>query len=281
MRPRTQRPKRRCPTPPPDSRGVEEREYPDKLDAALLRISGVCILATVMAILDVTVVSVAQRTFIDQFASSQAVVAWTMTGYTLALATVIPITGWAADRFGTKRLFMGSVLAFMLGSLLCAMAANIVQLIAFRVVQGVGGGMLLPLGFMILTREAGPGRLGRLMSMLGIPMLLAPIGGPILGGWLIDTSSWRWIFLINVPIGCSPSRWPHRLPGDHPAPSETFDVVGVLLLSPGLATFLFGVSSIPGRGTVADRHVCDTGDDRPGVDRRVRRARAGTTPITR
>lgn len=82
--------------------GADTREYPDKLDAELLRISGVCILATVMAILDVTVVSVAQRTFIDQFASSQAVVAWTMTGYTLALATVIPITGWAADRFGTN-----------------------------------------------------------------------------------------------------------------------------------------------------------------------------------
>lgn len=236
--------------------GADEREYPDKLDAALLRISGVCILATVMAILDVTVVSVAQRTFIDQFASSQAVVAWTMTGYTLALATVIPITGWAADRFGTKRLFMGSVLAFMLGSLLCAIAANILQLIIFRVVQGVGGGMLLPLGFMILTREAGPGRLGRLMSILSIPMLLAPIGGPILGGWLIDTSSWRWIFLINVPIGVLTVVLAAIVfPRDRPARSETFDAIGVLLLSPGLAMFLFAVSSIPGRGTVADRHV--------------------------
>lgn len=236
--------------------GADEREYPDKLDAALLRISAVCILATVMAILDVTVVSVAQRTFIDLFSSSQAVVAWTMTGYTLALATVIPITGWAADRFGTKRLFMGSVLAFMLGSLLCAIAANILQLIIFRVVQGIGGGMLLPLGFMILTREAGPGRLGRLMSILSIPMLLAPIGGPILGGWLIDTSSWRWIFLINVPIGLLTILLAAVVfPRDHPARAETFDAVGVLLLSPGLATFLFAVSSVPGRGTVADRHV--------------------------
>lgn len=246
--------------PPPQATAgqsdADEREYPDKLDAALLRISGVCILATVMAILDVTVVSVAQRTFIDQFASSQAVVAWTMTGYTLALATVIPITGWAADRFGTKRLFMGSVLAFMLGSLLCAIAANILQLIIFRVVQGVGGGMLLPLGFMILTREAGPGRLGRLMSILSIPMLLAPIGGPILGGWLIDTSSWRWIFLINLPIGVLTVVLAAIVfPRDRPARSETFDAVGVLLLSPGLAMFLFAVSSIPGRGTVADRHV--------------------------
>ncbi|OBI24133.1 DHA2 family efflux MFS transporter permease subunit [Mycobacterium sp. E2497] len=241
------------PAPQP---GAGERDYPDKLDAGLLRISAVCILATVMAIVDVTVVSVAQRTFIDQFTSSQAVVAWTMTGYTLALATVIPITGWAADRFGTKRLFIGSVLAFTLGSVLCAVAANILQLIVFRVAQGAGGGMLLPLSFMILTREAGPRRLGRLMSILSIPMLLAPIGGPILGGWLIDTSSWRWIFLINLPIGLLTMALAAIIfPRDHAARSETFDLVGVLLLSPGLATFLFAVSSIPRCGTVADRHV--------------------------
>jgi EmrB/QacA subfamily drug resistance transporter len=230
--------------------------YPDKLDTPLLKISGVCILATVMAILDITVVSVAQRTFIVQFGSTQAVVGWTMTAYTLALATVIPVTGWAADRFGTKRLFMGSVLAFTLGSLLCAFAANILQLIIFRVVQGIGGGMLFPLSFMILTREAGPGRLGRLMSILSIPMLLAPIGGPILGGWLIGTASWRWIFLINLPIGLATIVLAAIVFGrDHPARSETFDIIGALLLSPGLATFLFAVSSIPGRGTVADRHV--------------------------
>jgi EmrB/QacA subfamily drug resistance transporter len=243
-------------TTPTLQSGVGAQACPDKLDARLLRISGVCILATVMAILDVTVVSVAQRTFIDQFDSTQAVVGWTMTGYTLALATVIPVTGWAADRFGTKRLFMSSVLAFTLGSLLCAVAANIMQLIIFRVVQGIGGGSLLPLSFMILTREAGPRRLGRLMSILSIPMLLAPIGGPILGGWLIGTSSWRWIFLINLPFGLATIALAAIVfAKDRPARSETFDVVGGLLLSPGLATFLFAVSSIPGRGTVADRHV--------------------------
>src|SRR5271168_5627325 len=105
-----------------------------------------------MAALDTTVVSVAQRTFITEFHTTQAVVAWTMTGSTLAMATVIPVTGWAAERFGTRRLFMGSVLAFTLGSLLCAIASSILQLIIFRVLQGIGGGMLLPLGFMILTR---------------------------------------------------------------------------------------------------------------------------------
>jgi EmrB/QacA subfamily drug resistance transporter len=233
-----------------------ERVYPDKLDAGLLRISGVCLLATIMAILDITVVSVAQRTFIAEFSSTQAIVAWTMTGYTLALATVIPIAGWAADRFGTKRLFMGTVLAFTLGSMLCAVAPDILSLIMFRIVQGVGGGMLLPLGFMIMTREAGPARLGRLMSILSIPMLLAPIAGPIVGGWLIDTSSWRWIFLINLPIGLITIMLAAIVfPTDQPARSETFDAVGVLLLSPGLATFLFAVSSIPRCGTVADRRV--------------------------
>ena len=130
-------------------------EYPENLDAGLLKIAGVCVLAAVMASLDTTVVSVGQRTFITEFHTTQAVVAWTMTGNTLALATVIPLTGWAAERFGTRRLFMGSVLAFTLGSLLCAMAPNITLLIAFRVVQGFGGGMLMPLNFIILTRAAG------------------------------------------------------------------------------------------------------------------------------
>ncbi|OBI81546.1 DHA2 family efflux MFS transporter permease subunit [Mycobacterium asiaticum] len=231
-------------------------DYPDTLDAPTLRIAGVCILASVMMALDTTVVSVAQRTFIAQFSSTQAVVGWTMTGYTLALATVIPIAGWAADRYGTKRLWMGSVLAFMAGSLLCAVAPTILLLNVFRAVQGMCGGMLMPLGFMILTRVAGPKRLGRLMSVLGIPMLLGPIGGPIVGGWLISAYSWPWIFLINLPIGlCAFLLALVVFPKDEPAPSETFDVVGVLLLSPGLATFLFGVSSIPGRGTLTDRVV--------------------------
>jgi EmrB/QacA subfamily drug resistance transporter len=233
-----------------------ERSYPDHLDARLLRIAGVCVLAVTMASLDATVVAVAQRTFITEFESTQAVVAWTITGYTLALATVIPLAGWVGDRFGTKRPFMGSVLAFTVGSLLCAMAPNIVLLIVFRVVQGLGGGMLMPLAYTILTREAGPKRIGRLMAVLGIPMLLAPMAGPILGGWLIDTFSWQWIFRINLPIGATAFVLAAIVfPKDRATPSETFDFIGLLLLSPGLATFLYGISSIPGRGTVADRHI--------------------------
>ncbi|MBO4205279.1 DHA2 family efflux MFS transporter permease subunit [Micromonospora echinofusca] len=228
----------------------------DKLDATVLKVAGVVVLGAIMSILDVTVVSVAIPTFQSEFDASYARVAWTMTGYTLALATVIPISGWAADRFGTKRLYMAALALFTIGSGLCATADTIGQLIAWRVVQGLGGGMLMPLGMTIMTRAAGPHRIGRLMAVLGIPMLLGPIGGPILGGWLIDTASWQWIFLINLPIGAVALVYAQlALPKDNPEPSESFDFVGMLMLSPGLALFLYGVSSLPEAGTFADAEV--------------------------
>lgn len=244
------------PTSTTSGASAREDQHPDKLDAALFRIAGVCGLACIMAVLDSTVVSVAQRTFIAQFGSTQAIVSWTIAGYMLAFATVIPVTGWAADRFGTKRLFMGSVLIFMLGSLLCAVAPNILTLILFRVVQGVGGGMLLPLSFVILTHQAGPKRVGRLMAVGGIPILLGPIGGPILGGWLIGAYGWEWIFLINLPIGLTAFTLAAIMfPKDRSAPSEALDITGMLLLSPGVAIFLCGVCSVPGRHTIVDRYV--------------------------
>ncbi|GGO88290.1 multidrug resistance protein B [Nocardioides phosphati] len=210
-------------------------------------VAGVVVLGAIMSILDVTVVSVALQTFQKTFDATSAQVAWTMTGYTLALAAVIPLTGWAADRFGTKRLFMLAVLLFTLGSAACASAQNLEMLVVFRVLQGLGGGMLMPLGMTIMTHKAGPQNVGRVMAILGIPMMLGPIGGPILGGWLVDTASWHWIFLVNVPIGAITLLYAlFVLPKDDVEPSETFDFLGMLLLSPGLATLLYGVSSIPG-----------------------------------
>ncbi|HEY2271262.1 MAG TPA: DHA2 family efflux MFS transporter permease subunit [Jatrophihabitantaceae bacterium] len=228
----------------------------DKIDATVLKIASVVVLGAIMAILDITVVSVALPTFQNVFSTSYAVVAWTMTGYTLALATVIPLTGWAADRFGTKRLYMLALVLFVAGSVLCSLATSIGMLITFRVLQGLGGGMLMPLGMTIMTHAAGPQRVGRVMAILGVPMLLGPIGGPILGGWLIQAASWRWIFLINVPIGVVAFLAALLLlPSDDPSPSESFDFVGALLLSPGLALTLFGVSSIPAEGTVVAARV--------------------------
>lgn len=228
----------------------------DKLDAAVLKVAGVVVLGAIMSILDVTVVSVALPKFQSEFDASYARVAWTMTGYTLALATVIPLSGWAADRFGTKRLYMVALALFTIGSGLCATADSIGQLIGFRVLQGLGGGMLMPLGMTIMTRAAGPHRIGRLMAVLGIPMLLGPIGGPILGGWLIDTASWHWIFLINLPIGVIALIYAQfALPKDAPEPSQSFDFLGMLMLSPGLALFLYGVSSLPEAGSFSATKV--------------------------
>ena len=231
---------------------TEATEYPEKIDGAVLKVAGVVVIGAIMSILDITVVNVALPTFQRVFAEGggeldYSLVAWTVTGYTLALATVIPLTGWAADRFGTKRLYLTAIALFTLGSALCATAWDINSLIAFRVLQGLGGGMLMPLGMTIMTRAAGPHRMGRLMAILGIPMMLGPIGGPILGGWLIDSASWHWIFLINVPLGVGAIIYSIVvLPKDRPVPSESFDFFGMLLLSPGLALFLYGVSSLPG-----------------------------------
>jgi EmrB/QacA subfamily drug resistance transporter len=242
------------------STSISDQQSPaapdDKLDKGVLVVAGVVVLGAIMSILDITVVSVALRTFQQEFDATSAQVAWTMTGYTLALASVIPLTGWAADRFGTKRLYLLAVILFTAGSVLCASANTLEMLVAFRVVQGLGGGMLMPLGMTILTRAAGPARVGRVMAVLGIPMLLGPIFGPIVGGALIDSASWHWIFLINLPIGLAALIYAAIvLPKDNVEPSESFDWVGMLLLSPGLALFLYGVSTTPETGTLWDPEV--------------------------
>jgi EmrB/QacA subfamily drug resistance transporter len=235
-----------APTPGPPA-----IDYPDHIDGAVLKIAGVVVLGAIMSILDITVVNVALPTFQAEFGTrgheiAYSHVAWAVTAYTLALATVIPMTGWAADRFGTKRLYLTAIALFSLGSALCATAWDINVLIGFRVLQGLGGGMLMPLGMTIMTRAAGPHRMGRLMAILGVPMLLGPIMGPILGGWLIQVASWHWIFLINVPLGLIALVYASRvLAKDTPEPSESFDFLGMALMSPGLALFLFGVSSLP------------------------------------
>jgi EmrB/QacA subfamily drug resistance transporter len=225
--------------------------HDDKLDKGVLVVAGVVVLGAIMSILDITVVSVALQTFQDEFRATAAQVAWTMTGYTLALASVIPLTGWAADRFGTKRLYLLAVVLFTAGSVLCATASSLELLVTYRVIQGLGGGMLMPLGMTILTRAAGPERVGRVMAVLGIPMLLGPIFGPIIGGWLIGAASWHWIFLINLPIGIAALAYAALvLPRDHVEPSESFDWLGMVMLSPGLALFLYGVSTIPEAGGI-------------------------------
>src|ERR687894_280529 len=128
------------------------------LDKGVLSVAGVVVLGAVMSILDVTVVNVAINTLAAEFDTTLATIQWVATGYTLALATVIPLSGWAADRFGTKRLYMGSIALFMIGSALAGIAWSAESIILFRVLQGLGGGMIMSAGMTILTRTAGPDR---------------------------------------------------------------------------------------------------------------------------
>ncbi|MCO1659838.1 DHA2 family efflux MFS transporter permease subunit [Pseudonocardia sp. S2-4] len=204
-----------------------------------------------MAMLDITVVNVALDHLIDEFDTTLATMQWVATGYTLALATVIPLSGWAADRFGTKRVYLTAVFLFVVGSALAGIAWSAESLILFRVLQGLGGGMLTPLSMTILVGAAGPARIGRVMAVLGIAMQLGPIGGPVLGGWLVDDVSWRAIFFVNIPVGILTMVLGARiLPDDEPRPTEKLDVLGLLLLSPGLAALIYGLAQVPAHAGV-------------------------------
>ena len=212
----------------------------------MLAIGGVVVLGAIMTMLDITVVNVAFNQLIIEFDTTLDKMQWVATGYTLALATVIPLSGWAADRFGTKRIYLTAVVLFMAGSALAGTAWSAESLILFRVLQGLGGGMLVPLSMAILTNAAGPGRIGRVMAVLGIAMQLGPIIGPVLGGWLVDDVSWRSIFYLNVPIGILTLILGARiLSTAEPRPTAKLDVLGLLLLPPGLAALIYGLAQVP------------------------------------
>jgi EmrB/QacA subfamily drug resistance transporter len=227
---------------------------PEALDRETLVVAGVVLLGAVMSILDITVVNVAINRLAIDFDASLTTIQWVVTGYTLAIAAVIPMTGWAADRFGTKRLYMTSLVLFVGGSILCGLAWSAGSLIGFRVLQGLGGGMIMPAVMTIMTKKAGPQRMGRVMGVLGVPMLIAPIAGPILGGWLVDDVSWRWIFFINVPIGIVAFIAALIvLDSDEAQPTHRLDWLGMALLSPGLTLLIFGLAETSSHGAGAPR----------------------------
>ncbi|MFD0883905.1 MFS transporter [Streptosporangium algeriense] len=169
-------------------------------DLALPAVSITVVLGTIMAMLDATIVNVAIDVLGRDLRVPLGTVQWTVTGYTLALSMTIPVTGWAIGRFGAKTTWITSLVLFGAGSVLCGAAWSVGALIAFRVLQGIGGGLLMPIAQTLLTRAAGPERLGRVMAVISIPSMLAPVLGPLLGGVLVDHLSWRWMFYVNVPV---------------------------------------------------------------------------------
>jgi EmrB/QacA subfamily drug resistance transporter len=215
------------------------------MDPRVWRISSVVILGAIMSILDMTIVNVALATLGHDLDAGISQIQWVVTGYTLALASVIPVAGWAARRFSAKRVYIASLVLFTLGSAACGLAQTSTQLIAFRIVQGIGGGLILPIGQLMMAQAAGPKRMGRVMSLVAIPAMLAPIFGPALGGLIIQGASWRWIFEINVPIGIVAVIAALRvLPRAEPQPSERLDLLGLVMMSSGLLLLTYGVAEI-------------------------------------
>jgi EmrB/QacA subfamily drug resistance transporter len=228
----------------------------DRIDAWVWRVSAVVILGSIMSILDTTIVNVALDTLSHELHSTIDQIQWVATGYLLSLAAVIPVTGWAARRFGAKRVYLTSLVLFTLGSALCGLAANTTELIFFRVLQGIGGGMILPIGQLMMAEAAGPKRMGRVMSVVAVPAMLAPILGPTIGGLILDNASWRWIFYVNVPIGIIAVIAAMRiLPKVKRQATEALDYKGLALMATGLPLITYGLAEVGATGSFTSPKV--------------------------
>jgi len=214
------------------------------------KIVGVVILGMIMSILDTTIVNVALDTLAKDLHSTISDIQWVATGYLLSLAAVIPLTGWVARKFGAKNVYIWSIVLFTIGSALCGIADSSGSLIAFRVLQGIGGGMIMPIAQMIMAEVAGPRRMGKVMSVTVMPAMLAPILGPVVGGLILQNFHWSWIFFVNVPVGIvavilAVKMLPHSKLGD----AGKLDVTGLLLMVLGIPALVFGISEVGTTGT--------------------------------
>jgi EmrB/QacA subfamily drug resistance transporter len=195
--------------------------------------------------LNTTSINVALDKLMAHFGASLSTVQWIVTGYLLALALVLPSFRWTVERLGSRRLYVGCLLAFTATSSLCACAWSAESLIVFRVLQGAVGGLLTPLAQTLAAQLAGPKRMGRAISIMSMPVLVAPLLGPTLAGFIIQRLSWRWLFLFNAPLGVL-GAWlaQRRLPPGHSSKRTRLDFVGLFLLSPGIGLFTYAVSLV-------------------------------------
>ncbi len=217
----------------------------DRIEPYVWKIAGVVIVGMMMSILDTTIVNVALDTLSKDLHSTIAQIQWVATGYLLALAAVIPLTGWSARRFGAKRVYLASIFLFTVGSALCGLSESSTSLILFRVLQGVGGGMIMPISQMIMAEVAGPKRMGKVMSIVVMPAMLAPILGPVVGGLILENMHWSWIFFVNVPIGIVAGVLGYRmLPHSQLGEAGRLDVTGLLLLVTSMPLIVYGLSEI-------------------------------------
>jgi EmrB/QacA subfamily drug resistance transporter len=219
----------------------------ERLDPAVKRLAGVLLVGAIAALLDTTVVNVALDKIGAGLDTPLTQVQWILTGYLLTFGMAIPFSKWALARFGGRTTWLAALSLFLAGSIASGLAWNIGSLIAFRVVQGIGGGLLMPVLTTLLIQAAGGRSLGRLMATVTLPVVVVPILGPVAGGLIVSNLSWRWIFYVNVPV-CAIAlalAWrylPRRQPA--PGPRPWLDITGILLLSPSIALLLYGLAQI-------------------------------------
>ncbi|MFG2055615.1 DHA2 family efflux MFS transporter permease subunit [Micromonospora sp. NPDC048930] len=219
------------------------------MDRAAYRLGWYLTLGGLLAVIDATVTVVAVPRLAEELAAGLAAIGWVTSAYALALVAVMPTAAWVIGRFGARRAYLAALILFTAGSLLAGCAWDVGSLIAFRVVQGLGGGLLNPVGMAIGLAAVPPDRRGRMMSLAGLPVLVGPLIGPVLGGALLDHTTWRWIFWINLPVGMAAvllGRW--LLPATDARPGARLDLPGLLLLCPGLTLAVFGLSVTGERG---------------------------------
>src|SRR3954469_6306734 len=224
-----------------------------KLEPHVKRIAIAVVLGAIMSVLSTTIVNVALETLAIKLHAPLDSVQWVVTGYMLSLAAVIPVSGWAAARFGARRLYVISLVLFTAGSALCGFAWSLESLIAARVLQGLAGGLLVPIGQIALVKAAGPRNMARVISAIGVPIILAPVFGPTLGGLLVEHVGWQWIFFINVPVGLVAAVAALRLlPRDAgETDAGRLDAPGVALVATGLVAITYGLAESGAAGSLA------------------------------
>ena len=228
----------------------DSRKQKETLDPMMLKVSIILVFGSLAPLLDSTMVNVAIKTIAGEFNSTVSVIQWVITGYVLAMAIAVPVSGWAINRFGGKRLYEFSLILFFVGSVLSSLSWNIGTLIGFRLLQGIGAGLLMPTMTNMLVQISGGRNIGYMASIVSLPMLLAPILGPVLGGIIVNSLGWRWIFYVNIPvtiIALLLAFWgiPEGSPTEEKQP---LDIIGILLLSPAFALLIYGIAQIASHG---------------------------------
>jgi EmrB/QacA subfamily drug resistance transporter len=213
-------------------------------EKSVARLTAVVVtLAVVMDLLDTTVVTIAVPTLQEEFDAGPGPVQWVITAYLLAIAVSLPLSGWVSRRFGEARAFLVALGIFGTASALTAVAWSLPVLIAFRAIQGLGGGLILPIGMALLFAAFPADQRAKASALISVPAALAPVLGPLIGGWFVQEAGWRWVFWLNVPIAAAAILAGRRLHLQQPAfPSARFDWVGVLLVSAGLVLLVLGLA---------------------------------------